>query len=265
MLFVSLPRKIRNIYGNARNYWFVMFNVNLKILSQNTLCERKEMEGRPYGWGRLWPIRLWPKLVSWSLVPTTNKIFFKKKNKKNKHGAPKGGGPKCGGHRKGRGARRMGGPKFRVFFFPSPAPIFDVFFFLSLSLWVSSRGILVVFSKRRALKCARLEFSGCRVKPPGGPKATHNTQHMGAGERNFGRSGGGGPAERGLASRGLAQGGPGESKPTTTTTTTTTTNTTTTTPTPPEMEGGGQTQKCGFPLPGFGVWAFWVQKIWPKH
>ena len=55
-------------------------------------------------------------------------------------------------------------------------------------------------------------------------------------ERNFGRSGGGGPVSGGLAQ------GPGESKPTTTTTTITTT-----TPTSPEMEGGGQTRNnCGF-------------------
>ena len=63
-----------------------------------------------------------------------------------KGGAPKGGAPKGGG------------PKFRVFF-SSPAPIFALF----VSLWVSSRGMLVVFSKAGALKCARLEFSGCRV------------------------------------------------------------------------------------------------------
>ena len=30
---------------------------------------------------------------------------------------------------------------------------------------VSSRGILVVFRSAGTLKCARLEFSGCRVKP----------------------------------------------------------------------------------------------------
>ena len=56
------------------------------------------------------------------------------------------------------GAQKGGGLKFRVFF-SSPAPIFALF----VSLWVSSRGILVVFSKAGALKCARLEFSGCRV------------------------------------------------------------------------------------------------------
>ena len=38
--------------------------------------------------------------------------------------------------------------------------------FLSFSLFGrSSRGILVVFRSAGALKCSRLEFSGCRVKP----------------------------------------------------------------------------------------------------
>ena len=45
-------------------------------------------------------------------------------------------------------------PKFRAFF-PFPAP----------NVLGSSRGILVVFLKAGALKCARLESSGCRVKP----------------------------------------------------------------------------------------------------
>ena len=49
-------------------------------------------------------------------------------------------------------------PKFRSFF---PLSIFVLF----LSLWGSSRGILVVFVKTGTLKCARLEFSGCCVKP----------------------------------------------------------------------------------------------------
>ena len=53
------------------------------------------------------------------------------------------------------------GPKKFALFFSSPAPIFALF----VSLWVSSRGILVVLSKAGALKCARLEFSGCNVKP----------------------------------------------------------------------------------------------------
>ena len=42
--------------------------------------------------------------------------------------------------------------------------------FLFSSLWGSSRGILVVFLKAGKLKCARLEFLGCRVKPPAAPK-----------------------------------------------------------------------------------------------
>ena len=58
------------------------------------------------------------------------------------------------------GPRRVGGPKFRAFF-PSPAPMF----ILSSLSWGSYRGILVVFEARRSLKCERLEFSGCRVKP----------------------------------------------------------------------------------------------------
>ena len=58
------------------------------------------------------------------------------------------------------GLRRVGGPKFRALF-PSPAPIFALF----VSLWGSSRGFLVVFESAGALKCARLEFLGCRVKP----------------------------------------------------------------------------------------------------
>ena len=58
------------------------------------------------------------------------------------------------------GARRVGGPKFRAFF-PSPATKFVLLF----PLWGSSRGFLVVFGSARAVKCARLEFSGCCVKP----------------------------------------------------------------------------------------------------
>ena len=58
------------------------------------------------------------------------------------------------------GARRVGGPKFRVFFSLPP----EISFFL-LSLW---GGLLVEFwwfLNAGTLKCARLEFSGCRVKP----------------------------------------------------------------------------------------------------
>ena len=93
-----------------------------------------------------------------------------------------GGGSSNGGGRKGGGptqekvgarmvgartlgartveARRVGAQNFALFF-PSPATI--VFLF-SLSCW-SFRGILVVFEAPGTLKCARLEFSGCRVKP----------------------------------------------------------------------------------------------------
>ena len=72
-------------------------------------------------------------------------------------GGPKGGGPE------GWGARRVGGPKgggpeISVFF---PLPPQNAFFLLSGG---SSRGILVVFVKAGTLKCARLEFSGCRTK-----------------------------------------------------------------------------------------------------
>ena len=49
-----------------------------------------------------------------------------------------------------------GPPKISRFFFPSPAAKCVLFF----PLCVSSRGILVVFLKAGALKCARLEFSG---------------------------------------------------------------------------------------------------------
>ena len=74
------------------------------------------------------------------------------------------------------GPRRVGGPKFRAFF-PSTTTIF----FHAPLFW----GLLVEFwwcLKRRGLKCSRLEFSGCSVKPrrPRGP-----------GEGGFGRGGGG--------------------------------------------------------------------------
>ena len=54
-----------------------------------------------------------------------------------------------------------GPSKISLFFFPSPAAKFVLFF----PLWGSFRGTLVVFLKAGTLKCARLEFSGCRVKP----------------------------------------------------------------------------------------------------
>ena len=78
-------------------------------------------------------------------------------------GAPKGGGPEPGkgGAPKGRGPRRVGRPKISRFFFPFPATV-SLFLCLSGGLLV---GILVVFGSAGAVKCARLEFSGCRVKP----------------------------------------------------------------------------------------------------
>ena len=62
--------------------------------------------------------------------------------------------------------RRVGEPKISRF------SLSRHHFVLSVSLWVSYRGILVVFLKLGTLKCARLEFSGCCVKrvapkPPG--------------------------------------------------------------------------------------------------
>ena len=59
------------------------------------------------------------------------------------------------------GAEGWGAQNFALFF-PSPAAKFV----LSFPLWGSFRGILVVFLKTGTLKCARLEFSGCRVRAP---------------------------------------------------------------------------------------------------
>ena len=60
----------------------------------------------------------------------------------------------------GWGPEGWGAQNFALFFSVS-LPIFAFFF----SLWRSSRGFLVVFVKTGAVKCSRLEFSGCRVKP----------------------------------------------------------------------------------------------------
>ena len=76
-----------------------------------------------------------------------------------KGGGPKGGGPKGGGPK--GGGPKGGGPEISRFFSFSRPHVRS----FCLSLWVSSRGFLVVFLKARTLKCARLEFSGCRVKP----------------------------------------------------------------------------------------------------
>ena len=128
-------------------------------------------------------------------------------------GAPKGGSPnpekwelRRGGAPKGwvpEGVepRRVGGQKFRVFFFPLP-PQFSLFL-------PSLGGLLVEFwlcLKRRGLECARLEFSGCHVKlrrPQSSLQNTTKTQRedpqereerkknvavRGKKKRNFGRS-----------------------------------------------------------------------------
>ena len=62
--------------------------------------------------------------------------------------------------------RRVGGPKFR-FFFPL-LPQFS-FFFLSLGVLAWNFGGV---RSAGALKCARLEFSGCRVRAPAAPPSS---------------------------------------------------------------------------------------------
>ena len=69
-----------------------------------------------------------------------------------------GGGPT--GVMSERWAPKGGGTEISRFF--PPTTIFALF----VSFWGSSRGILVVFEAQGPSKCARLEFSGCRVKPP---------------------------------------------------------------------------------------------------
>ncbi len=92
-----------------------------------------------FGQIQFWPTHFWPELVfQWF----------------HNLCGPEGLGPE------GWGPEGWG-PKISRFFFPSP-PSFSLFF---VSLWVSSRGFLVGFWKRGAVKCARLEFSGCCVKP----------------------------------------------------------------------------------------------------
>ena len=59
------------------------------------------------------------------------------------HGGAQRVGPKP---RKNRAPKGGTGPKISLFSFPSPAPIFALF----VSLWVSSRGIFLVFLKRRS-------------------------------------------------------------------------------------------------------------------
>ena len=80
-------------------------------------------------------------------------------------GPAEGGAPDCWA------PRRVGGSKISRFFVPLP-PQFS--FFLPL-LGVVSLNFGV--NEGRDLKCARLEFSGCRVKP-GRPKKTRHEQQI---------------------------------------------------------------------------------------
>ena len=182
---------------------------------------------------------------------------FPKKKQKNKmkkyieeqtpFGAPKGGAQKGGASQKGWGSQRVWGLKFRAFFFPLPPP-FSLFLCLS---WVSSRRILVVFSKAGTLKCARLEFSWLLCETPAALKKKAQFWAV--------------------RWRGPATGGLGKSKPTTTTTTITQQRQT-------QNKWGpkGRAPKGRPTLPRFGVWVFGFRKfgktetlqlpksVWPK-
>ena len=131
------------------------------------------------GRDRLWPIHFWPSWFwpgqFWPICAKTNfgqilanpflanPIWIwcvcvscwapKGGPKPRKSGAPKIVHPKEEG-------RRVGGPKFRVFFFPLSRSHFR---FFCLFLWGSSRGILCL--KRRGLEMCPFGLSGCRVKP----------------------------------------------------------------------------------------------------
>ena len=107
-------------------------------------------------------------------------------------GARKGGSPKGGGNEISR------------FFFSSPATIS-----LFLCLWVSSRGILVVFLKRRDPQMCTFGVLGLSCEAPAALKP--RAQKLWTKKREIL----GGPTEEG----GPAEGGPGKSKPTTPTTT----------------------------------------------
>ena len=90
------------------------------------------------------------------------------RSKPRKSGAQKGGAPKGGGP-------KGGGPKFRAFFSLSRHR-----FAVSVSLWGSSRGILVVFLKRRGAQNVHVWSSRgvvCESWRPGlvGPPGFHTT------------------------------------------------------------------------------------------
>ena len=92
---------------------------------------------------------------------------------------PKGWRPKPRNRRVGPRRvepRRVGGPTFRSLFSLSRRKIRSFY----LSLWVSSRGILVVFeAPGRSSVRVWMEFSGCRVRAPAtrlvGPPGFHTT------------------------------------------------------------------------------------------
>ena len=124
----------------------------------------KELVGRaqekrlwPSLFDRRWANRLWPTLIGrlWpKLVFQTFGLLFQKKKREQQDETTKHG--RTNTRRVGPG--RWGAQNFAL-------SLSRHRFVLFFSLWVSSRGILVVFVKAGALKCARLEFSGCRVKP----------------------------------------------------------------------------------------------------
>ena len=91
-----------------------------------------------------WPTLAKPTMANFSVSvfwPSLSKKKEQQDEKKTKHGRT---------NTRKVGPRRVGGPKFRSCFpFPHPFSFF-------VSLWMSSRGILVVFEPPGALKCARL-------------------------------------------------------------------------------------------------------------
>ena len=113
------------------------------------------------------PLVLTPiSLICRTFVQVWDLLFFVSA----KGGAPEGGGPERWGARRVGGPEGWGpegwgpegwGPKISRFFFPFPPP----FRSFCVSLGVFSWNFGGVWSAG-ALKCARLEFSGCRVRAP---------------------------------------------------------------------------------------------------
>ena len=118
------------------------------------------------------------------------------------------GGPK-GGEPEGWGARRVGGPKFRVFFFPSPAT--KNAFFSSLS-----GGLLVELPKRAHLRVpAFINTTKIqREDTQRGKKRMKFPAGDGKKERNFGAvEGKGGPGKGSLGKGSPGKGSPGKGGP----------------------------------------------------